>query len=182
MDKISLNFPILTIFLAIRELFFESFSNDISKFNGSENGNIPTDIDYRQVGLLVNTIALSTAPQPANGSIYKTTTDFVVAPGFGSYVLDETVFQGASLENASFTATVLSFDAASNVIKLINTVGTYTTNAPIFGNSSLTARTVLSVSTPDFVLFSGYMSFIENRESVQRSSDGIEQFKFVLGY
>jgi hypothetical protein len=65
---------------------------------------------------------------------------------------------------------------------LINTTGTQTLNAPIFGSSSLTARTVLSVSTPDFITFSGFMTYIENRESVQRSADGIEQFKFVLGY
>jgi hypothetical protein len=106
----------------------------------------------------------------------------VVAPGFGVFAEDETVFQGSTLETATFTATVLSYDAASNVIRLINTVGEYTVNAPIFGNSSLTARTVLTVSTPDFVLFSGYLTYIENRESVQRSADGIEQFKFVLGY
>jgi hypothetical protein len=30
--------------------------------------------------------------------------------------------------------------------------------------------------------FSGYISYIQNRSAVQRSSDGIEQFKFVLGY
>ena len=153
-----------------------------TEFNGSENGIIPTDIDYRQVGLLVNPSALSTYPNPANGAIYKTTTDFVVAPGFGVYNLDETVYQGDSVETASFTGTVLSFDAASNIIKLINTTGTYTLNAPVFGNSSQTARTLLSVSLPDFITFSGYMSYIENRESVQRSYDGIEQFKFVLGY
>ncbi len=152
------------------------------EFNGGENGNIPVDIDFRQVGLIVNPTALSTSPNPANGAIYKTTTDIVVAPGFGSYDLDETVYQGTSVENASFTGTVLSFDPASNVIKLINTVGTYTVNSPIFGNSSLTARTVLSVSTPDFIVFSGFLTYVENRESVQRSFDGIEQFKFVLGY
>jgi hypothetical protein len=152
------------------------------EFNSDENGNLPTDIDFRQVGLLVNPTALSTYPAPANGAIYKTTTDVVVAPGFGVFAEDETVFQGSTLETATFTATVLSYDTASNVIRLINTVGEYTVNAPIFGNSSLTARTVLTVSTPDFVLFSGYLSYIENRESVQRSADGIEQFKFVLGY
>jgi len=152
------------------------------EFNSSESGNLPTDIDFRQVGLLVNPTALSTYPAPAHGSIYRTTTDIVVAPGFGVYAEDETVFQGSSLETATFTATVLSFDSASNLIRLINTVGDFTVNAPIFGNSSLTARTVLTVSTPDFVLFSGYLTYIENRESVQRSADGIEQFKFVLGY
>jgi hypothetical protein len=152
------------------------------EFNASESGNLPTDIDFRQVGLLVNPTALSTYPAPANGTIYRTTTDIVVAPGFGVFAEDETVYQGASLETATFTATVLNFDTASNVIRLINTVGDYTVNAPIFGNSSLTARTVLTVSTPDFVLFSGYLTYIENRASVQRSADGIEQFKFVLGY
>ena len=152
------------------------------EFNSDENGNLPTDIDFRQVGLLVNPTALSTYPAPANSAIYKTTTDVVVAPGFGVFAEDETVFQGSTLETATFTATVLSYDSASNVIRLINTVGEHTVNAPIFGNSSLTARTVLTVSTPDFVLFSGYLTYIENRESVQRSADGIEQFKFVLGY
>lgn len=152
------------------------------EFNSSESGIIPTDIDFRQLGLLINPVALSTYPQPANGAIYKTTTDVVVAPGFGVFEEDEVVFQGTSLATATFTATVLSFDPASNVIRLINTVGDYTVNAPIFGNSSLTARTVLSVSTPDFILFSGYLTYIENRASVQRSYDGIEQFKFVIGY
>jgi hypothetical protein len=152
------------------------------EFNSSESGNIPTDIDFRQIGLLINPVALSTYPQPANGAIYKTTTDVVVAPGFGLYEEDEILYQGNSLAEATFTATVLSFDPASNVIRLINTVGDYSVNAPIFGNSSLTARTVLSVSTPDFILFSGYLTYIENRASVQRSFDGIEQFKFVVGY
>jgi hypothetical protein len=153
-----------------------------AEFNGSEGGLIPTDIDFRQVGLLVNPTALSTYPNPANGSIYKTSTDFVVAPGFGSYTSDEVVYQGSSANTATFTGTVLSFDAGSNVLRLINTSGTQTLNAPIFGASSSTARTVLSVSTPDFIAFSGFMTYIENRESVQRSADGIEQFKFVLGY
>ena len=152
------------------------------EFVGSENGNIPVDIDFRQVGLLINPTALSTFPSPANGAIYKTTTDVVVAPGFGAFLPDETVYQGASLAASSFSGTVLSFDAASNVVRLINTTGTRTINAPLFGSSSATARTVLTVSTPDFIVYSGFLTYIENRESVQRSSDGIEQFKFVLGY
>jgi hypothetical protein len=156
------------------------------EFNSDESGNLPTEIDFRQIGLLINPIAQSSisgdVPYPANAAIYKTTTDFVVAPGFGLYVEDETVYQGNSLEEATFTGTVLSFDPAANVIRLINTVGDYTVNAPIFGNSSLTARTTLSVSVPDFILFSGYLTYVENRKSVQRSFDGIEQFKFVVGY
>lgn len=152
------------------------------EFNGSEGGIIPTDIDYRQVGVLANPTTNSLYPLPANGSIYKVSTDLIVAPGFGSYVSDELVYQGTSLETASYVGTVLSFNQATNVVSIINISGTPTLNATLYGNNSGTARTLLAVSTPDFVPFSGYLSVIENRSGVTRSSDGIEQFRFVLGF
>lgn len=151
-------------------------------FNGAEGGIIPTDVDFHQLGVIINPTSLQNSPYAANGSIYKTTTDLVLAPGFGTYVMDEVIYQGSSLENASFSAKVLSFDAASNVLKLININGTPTTDASVFGVTSKTARTLLNYSVPDFQIFSGYIAYIENRSAVQRSYDGIEQFKFVLGY
>lgn len=152
------------------------------EFDGDENGLIPTDIDFRQIGLIVNPYSQASYPDVANSEIYKTTTDFVLASGFGTYLADETVYQGSSLSTATFTATVLSFDDATGVLRLINTVGTPVTNATIFGNTSATARTTLSVSNPDYDIFSGHIIFVENRSSIQRSADGIEQLRFVLGY
>jgi len=152
-----------------------------SQFDGSEGNVLPTDNDFHQVGLLVNPTTISAFPYPANGEIYRTTTDIIVAPGFGAYTGDEFVYQG-TLANPTFTASVLSFNTSTNVLYLINTTGIITTNAPIFGSSSKTTRTVLSYSTPDFAPFSGYMMVIENRSAVQRSVDGIEQFRFVLGF
>jgi len=154
----------------------------VSEFNGSQGGIIPTDIEYRQVGVLINPLALSTYPLPANGSIYQVSTNLIVAPGFGEYSSDELIYQGNSLETATYVGTVLSFDPASDIVSIINISGSPTLNATIFGNTSKTARTLLTVSTPDFIPFSGYMALIENRSGVQRSSDGIEQFKFVLGF
>jgi hypothetical protein len=151
------------------------------EFDGRENGFIPVDIDFFQLGLLVNPISQSNLDR-ANQNIYKTTTDLVVAPGFGVYVNDEIVWQGSSFETATFKATVLSFDPASNILKTINTIGTLVENAPVFGNSSLTTRTLLSYSFPDFIPFSGVITYIENRTGIQRSADGIEQIKVVLGY
>jgi len=156
------------------------------EFNGNEAVNgvpmVPTDIDYRQVGLLYNPLAISTYPYFANGSIYSATTQLTMAPGFGAFVSDETIYQGTSLTNATFKATVLSFNTSTNVIYAINTYGTPTLNQPIFGNLSSTVRTLLGETGSDFISFSGYLAYIENRSGVQRSSDGIEQFKFVLGY
>ena len=156
-----------------------------AQFNGSEGGLIPTDnnFDYRQIGLLSNPVASDTSPFTANADIYKTSTDLVVAGGSGTYIQDEIIYNGSiNLSDATFTATVLSFDTASNTLKLINTKGVPKLNSPVFGNSSQTVRTLFSVDYPKFITYSGYVIYIENRESVQRSYDGIEQFKFVLGY
>jgi hypothetical protein len=153
-----------------------------SQFNGDEGGLIPTDIDFHQVGLLVNPTTTESYPKTANGAVYKTSTELVLAVGFGTYAQDEVVYQGNSLEAASFRGTVLSFDNVNNILKLINTTGTPATNGPVFGDTTKTVRTLLSVSTPNYNIFSGYIAFVENRTGIQRSPDGIEQFKFVLGY
>jgi hypothetical protein len=158
------------------------------EFDGAENGVIPTDINFHQLGILVNPTAISfnppytNTPQFANGAIYSTTTNLVTASGFGVYVQDEVVYQGASLETATFTGVVVNFDAASNTIKVINTKGVPVNNRSIYGVSSQTARTLLSYNTPDFSTLSGNFIYLENRSEIQRSSDGIEQFKVVIGY
>jgi hypothetical protein len=161
-----------------------------TEFNAKETYNainyIPTDIDFRQVGLLLNPTSLSTYPNSANSNIYNIATQFTVSPGFGVYIADEEVYQYTSLVNGlpvkTFTATVLSFNPVTNILQLINTSGTYTTSAQLYSGTSGTTRTLLNISLPDFYKFSGYITYLENRSAVTRSIDGIEQFKFVLGY
>jgi hypothetical protein len=156
------------------------------EFNGPEyiNGvvNVPTDITYYQVGLVIDPVSTETSPNFANGTIYRTTTDLTVASGFGTYLSDELLYQGTSLSASTFKGTVLSHDTGNNVVKLINTVGTLTFNAPVFGNTTQTVRTLLTSSSPSYVVSSGYMAYIENRSGIQRSNDGIEQFKIILGF
>lgn len=156
------------------------------EFNGNEAVNgvgvVPTDITYYQTGLLVNPTSVSLSPLPANSSIYDATTKLLVSSGLGQYTNGETVYQGTTLAGAAYTGTVVSFNYTTQVLSLINTTGSLTYNAPIIGNSTTTSRVLLSSSTPDFVAESGYVSYIENLTGVQRSSDGIEQFKFILGY
>jgi hypothetical protein len=159
-----------------------SHSMFVVEFAGNEGGLLPTDIDYRQIGLISVPTALSTYPNYANADSYKVSTELLVSPGFGVYINDEFVYQGASLEQATYRGRVVSFDPATNTVMLINIQGTPTLNGSVYGNSSKTARTLLSVTTPDFITMSGYLAYVENRTNVQRSTDGIEQFKFVLGY
>lgn len=154
----------------------------VAEFSGDEGGAIPTDIDYHQVSILISPFSVSSFPNPATGTIYKTSTDLIVASGFGTFEADEIVYEGTSLETATFKATVLSFDSVKNIVHVINTTGTPTLNATLVGNNTKTTRTILNVNTPDWIPYSGYLSAIQNRTGIQRSPDGKEQFKFVLGF
>lgn len=157
----------------------------VCSFNGNENGFIPGTVDnnitYYQVGLLINPSDINSAPNPANNNIYQTTTNLQVAPGFGVYQFDETVYQG-NPDNPTFTGTVLNFDADTNIVYLINTYGTLTTSASLYSYTSGTTRTLLSYTNSNIVPYTGYIAYYENRSGIERSVDGIEQFKFVLGF
>jgi hypothetical protein len=152
------------------------------QFNADENGNIPTNISYHQIGLLVNPTTLQLSPNPANSSIYNTTTTILVAPGPYAYTSDEIVQQYDNNGNVIFSAKVVSFNIQTNSLSVINISGNYVLNQTLAGLSSRTTRVMLLLSPPNFVIYSGYLTYVENRSAVQRSADGIEQFKFVLGY
>ena len=152
------------------------------EFNASENQNIPTELTYHQIGVLINPTAKDVSPAAANGSIYNTSTKLIVAGGFGAFNDGEVVYQGASVANSTFTGIVSNFNTSTQELSVINTTGELIENSPIFGKNSGTARTVLSYTLPTFVALSGYLSYMENRSGITRSADGIEQFKIVLGY
>jgi hypothetical protein len=151
------------------------------EFNGDEGGLVPVDIDYRQIGLIVNPISSLTTPDTADEDIYKTYTDLLVAGGAGQYMLDELVYQGTSA-NPTYEARMLSFNTSTDVINIMTIHGTPKLNTPVFGKTSGCVRTLLSVNYPKFIIESGYLTYIENRPAINRSFDGIEQFKFVLSY
>lgn len=152
------------------------------EFNSTEDGAIPTDPEYRQVGLLINPSDYSSYPAPATLNIYNLSTQFLVASGQGLFTSGEVVQQKDTNGNLLYSGTVLSFSSSSNILQLINTTGTFVVGQSVTGLSSGTARTALSVSLPQLIPFSGYIAYIENRVGVQRSFDGIEQFRFVLQF
>lgn len=150
-------------------------------FNGSEGGYIPTDIDYRQIGLVINPVDTKSTPATGTDSIYKIYTEFTLAQGAGSFMMDEIIYQGP-IDNPTFTATMLDFSTSTNILSLINITGTPILNTPVTGATSGCVRTLLNINIPYFIPQSGYITYIENRTGVQRSTDGIEQFRFVLSY
>jgi hypothetical protein len=122
----------------------------------------------------------------ANNLIYDVTTKLFVSPGTGNYVSGQTIYQGLNLATSTFSAEVVSFDALNNIVSTININGTPTNNQAVIqdpsGPINGAVRTLLTSENPDFIIFSGYMAYIENRQGVARSPDGTEQFRIVLSF
>lgn len=148
--------------------------------NNSENGTVPTDISFRQLGIIVS-------PKLKDGStptaeIYNTTDLGYVSYGSGHFQIGEIVYQGTDVANSSFNAEVCSFDSTNNVIYLINIVGHQDIGLPIYGETSGTTRVLLDYTTTDFSVGSGYMMYYENRTPIQRSETGNEQLRLLISF
>lgn len=160
------------------------------EFSEDENGNLATDFTYRQLGLLVDPVSQqSMAQMPmtiANNSFYDVTTKLFVSPGTGSYTSGQTIYQGINLATATFSAKVVSFDPLNNIVSVININGTPINNQAIIqdpnGPIAGAVRTLLTSENPDFIIYSGYMAYIENRQGIARNPDGTEQFRIVLSF
>jgi len=154
-----------------------------AEYNATENGALPTDIDFRQVGLLANPmVRLNGTSSYANSYLYNLSTGIMVSPGVDIYSQDEIVYQGASLATATFFGTVLHFDTNTNVLFLINTVGEINKNEIIKGQTTNAVRLVINNTIDEYVKYSGEIIYVENRAKIQRSPSGLEQFRLAIKY
>jgi hypothetical protein len=151
-----------------------------AEINGSENGLVPTDIAFRQLGIVVNPeLKDGTTPKEL---IYNTTDMAYVSYGTLGYTIGETVYQGSDILNPTFNAEVCSFDSTNNIIYLINIEGNYSIGSPVYGESSGTTRVLLDYTKTDFGVGSGHMMYFENRTPIQRSPSGNEQLRLLLSF
>ena len=151
-----------------------------AEINGSENGLVPTDIAFRQLGIVVNPeLKDGTTPKEL---IYNTTDMAYVSYGTLGYTIGETVYQGSDILNPTFNAEVCSFDSTNNIIHMINIEGNYSIGSPVYGESSGTTRVLLDYTKTDFGVGSGHMMYFENRTPIQRSPSGNEQLRLLLSF
>lgn len=67
---------------------------------------------------------------------YKRTQITMASGGSGTYVQDETIYQGTNLANATFQATVHSWTPSNRQLDVVLTIGTYANNANTIGVTS----------------------------------------------
>jgi hypothetical protein len=150
--------------------------------NGSEGGILTTQNDYRQIGIVSNPDEYSGSNTMANLVFSQVTTLSLASSTVTlDYGLDEVVYQGTDLANATFKGIVTAWDSANSLIRLTNTEGAPTATL-ITGQRTTAARYVSSVVFPDCQPYSGYLLYKDNTTVITRAEDQNEDFKIVLSF
>jgi len=156
---------------------------------GSESNTIPTGVstgaglfEYRQLSIIE--APLATSGNVASNLNYSTVSKVGVQslPSGSFFSLDETVYQGVTLANATFSATVVYWDNVNNFLWLNNLTGTFTQNAPIVGTIQTKPVTAFILTSPDIQLFTGKILYINNTLPITRGLSQTELCRVVLSF
>lgn len=153
-----------------------------TEFAGSEYGKIPTDVEFNQLGIMVNPHATKTADLHANGSIYTLMTQLLVTPTVNPFVQGEQIYQGDNYQNATYIAECLSHDLGTGLLYVINSIGTPSPNFAVVGVTSGAYSIVSGIVDPTMPKFMGNIIYVENIELTQRESADTEQFRLIVKY
>lgn len=155
-------------------------NTNLGKPDSTEGGVISTETSYRQYGLLGlphkynETIPLT---RPNANTVISQTTDLTMVSGT-EFTLNEIVYQGTSVENATFVGVIHA--QTTNVIRLIYVKGSPTIGGILKGASSSVSRSVISYKNPEFEPYTGDILFVQNVQKIDRAQGQAEIIKFVI--
>jgi hypothetical protein len=153
----------------------------IGETDATENEVIPTDINFRQYGLLVNPYKyVDNVPMDENNSIdvISQTLDLTLL-SFSIFNIGEMVYQGP-VNNPTFVGYVVFQD--SNVVKLNNIYKEPAVGSLLIGTQSGSKNPVVSIKNPDLKKYAGDIIFARNILKVQRSLAQAEEIKLVFQF
>lgn len=162
------------------ELNATSIMFDVDFIEG-EGGDLPINNDFREVVLVQNPYAYGTT-NLATADKYSLYTKMKVSPGIGDFTPDESVFQGTTLTDSSFTADVISFDNVENFLYLNNIRGNIIGNQTIKGVNTGSIRVVNNVISPTIQPYSGKILYISNKLPITRDASQTERIRFILSF
>jgi hypothetical protein len=113
--------------------------------------------------------------------VFSQTTDITLIAG-SNYNLNEFVYQGASVDTATFSGYVNAF--TTNVVRLTRTKGTVSLGGISLKGTETNpvGRTVVSIKNPEFQPGTGDILYEENIVNVQRTDGQAESLKFVIRF
>lgn len=160
------------------------------ELNATEGGYIPVVgtggsniFDYHQVSIIRNPKTAANVFVTASNTIYNTTKTVVMNPfGVNVFQTDDTVYQtqSGSINDAFFTASIVSSDSTVRRVYLNNIRGSFDVNESLRTVVTGAAIAPTGVFESDIFPFSGDVLYIENRASVARAADQTEQIKLII--
>jgi hypothetical protein len=172
-------------FNAIEELGGNRIMLD-SRITGNESGFFTTENEFRQVGLIRDPLQSANANAFFTSDLADQSTKLTVSTVAGQFIADEKVYQGDTLSTSTANGVLIDF-LNNNKVRLNRIQGTFVSNTTVSTitgeNSGATATVVANgIANADMKLYSGDVLYIENRTSVTRSANQIEDFKIVLEF
>lgn len=152
---------------------------------GDEGGIIPVSTleneGFRQIAILKDPLLSNSAY--ATASVYRATAKYSLTTPGTAFLHQETVYiSSGSLAEATFTAKVEFYNAASNEVYVNNIIGTFTPPVSLVGATSGAIATIVSVEEPDLKKYSGDLLYIENTAEIPRDPTETQQLKLTLRF
>jgi hypothetical protein len=150
------------------------------RLQGSESGVLPATNDFRQLALLKDPYVFDTSNVMSN-TTFAQTVDITLTGAGTDYSQDEWVYQGSSFAAATYKGRVVSWDSANNLLKLVDTYGSPTTDT-LVGQTSTASKFITSVADQDLEPFTGQIIWVENIPPIIRDPDQTEHVQLVLRF
>ena len=149
------------------------------EFAQDEGGTLPTDNDFRKVGILKDPLDFGTTDL-ATLSNYKQTTAIQLDVGFtGTYIIDE-VLTGLT---SGATAIVVGFDAGTRILQVNEKdIEVFVDGETVTSTSGSGVISTSGVGNPDLEPASGTIIYIDQRASVSRAIDQTETMKTIFEF
>jgi len=146
----------------------------------TESGVLSVENEFRQVAILANPLKYSDGVA-ASENAYSQTLDLSVSGIGADYVEDEYVYQGPSLNQATFYGKVVEYDNINMMVRLTNTQGNPISD-PLIGTVSASSKYVTSINYPDLRLNSGQFLYVDNIKPIIRNINQTEYFKIRIKF
>jgi hypothetical protein len=165
---------------AVKELY-GTYVMINARLSGSESSTIPTQNDYRKLGLIRDPFLYGTT-SVAYGSNYRVTYRYAFSSTpTQNYQIDETV--SATVDTVTTTAIVVDWDATNKYLYTTKPVPKdITSSVVVTGLTSNAVGTVTSVDNPGLAPYTGDVLYIENRGRITRTADQIEDIKLIIQF
>lgn len=149
------------------------------RLKSSENDILPTTNDFRQISIIKDPKVYQSNDILSDVAFLQAFT--ITVFGSGDYVEDEIVYQGPSLDRATFSAKVVSWDPVFGRLLLINTKGSPSFQS-LVGTTYSTTRTVTDIQRGRLEPHTGKIMYVDNIKPITRSPDQTESFKILVKF